>query len=184
MGRSNRTVAVEIKPVENRGGKRVGAGRPKSFARLQRELAAGVAVSPEVFTKETARDYARQTIIASLAPLLRAQIAHATGIGHCYTRDKHGKFKRVENLADIDRLLTEGTENEHFFIFSKDPSAVAFKELLDRALDKPKEQAQEIHVTGEIELSARLTAARQRVIELPMLHADPQIAAGGPEGNV
>jgi hypothetical protein len=50
----------------------------------------------------------------------------------------------------------------HFFIFAKDPSALAFKELPDRAVDKPKEQAQEIHVSGESQLTARLTAARSR----------------------
>jgi hypothetical protein len=136
------------------GGRRAGSGRKR-----------GVKMT-HTLEKEAAREFTRQTVIAGLAPMLRAQMAHATGIGHCYTRDKHGKFSRVEDLDEIDRLLTEGTEGEHFFIFAKDPSAVAFKELLDRALDKPKEQAQEIHVTGEIELTARLAAARNRVIDL------------------
>src|SRR5580765_4132960 len=136
------------------GGKRPGSGRKR-----------GVKM-PHTLEKEAAREYTRQTVIAGLAPMLRAQMAHSTGIGHCYTRDKNGKFTRVEDLDDIDRLLTEGVEGEHFFIFAKDPSAVAFKELLDRALDKPKEQAQEIHVSGEIELTARLTAARNRVLDL------------------
>jgi hypothetical protein len=137
------------------GGKRPGAGRKKGVKLLK------------TLEKEAAREFTRQTVIAGLAPMLRAQMAHAMGIGHCYTRDKNGKFTRAENLDEIDRLLTQGTEGEHFFIFAKDPSAVAFKELLDRALDKPKEQAQEIHVTGEIELTAHLTAARNRVIDLP-----------------
>jgi hypothetical protein len=136
------------------GGKRPGAGRKRGM-KLEKTM-----------QKEAAREYTRQTVIAGLAPMLRAQMAHATGIGHCYTRDKHGKFSRVENLDEIDRLLTDGTEGEHFFIFAKDPSAVAFKELLDRALDKPKEQDREIHVSGEIELTARLTAARNRVVDL------------------
>jgi hypothetical protein len=113
--------------------------------------------------------------------MLRAQLAHAQGIGHCYTRDKNGKFTRVESLDKIDELLTTGTENEHYFIFAKDPSAVAFKELLDRALDRPKEQAHEVHVTGEIELFTRLAAARQRVIDITKPPEIPQIVDGGPE---
>jgi hypothetical protein len=165
--------------AKRKGGARPGAGRPKGFKRLQREAITGLPVSPEVFTKEAAREYARQTIIAGLAPLLRAQMAHAQGIGHCYTRDKNGKFSRVESLAKIDELLTTGTENEHYFIFAKDPSAVAFKELLDRALDRPKEQAQEIHVSGEIELSARLVAARTRILDVIEPRPTPQIGDGG-----
>jgi hypothetical protein len=133
--------------------------------------------------KEAAREYTRQAVFGGLAAMLRAQIAHATGIGHCYTRDKNGKFTRVEKLEEIDRLLAEGKEGEHYFIFAKDPSAVAFKELLDRALDKPKEQAQEVHVTGEIELSARLTAARQRVIDVIATPEPRQIATGPVESQ-
>lgn len=129
--------------------------------------------------KAEARELVRAYVTARLTPMLQAQLAHATGIGHCYTRDKHGKFSRVENLDEIDRLLTEGKEGEHYFIFAKDPSAVAFKELLDRALDKPKEQAQEIHVSGEIELSSRLVSARQRVIDLGKLPEKTKLLDGG-----
>lgn len=126
----------------------------------------GYATFKHSTVKEAARELVREYITDKLGPMLRAQIAHATGIGHCYTRDKHGKFTRVESPDAIDKLLHEGVEGEHFFIFAKDPSAVAFKELLDRALDKPKDQAQEIHVTGEVELSSRLVAARRRVIDV------------------
>jgi hypothetical protein len=144
-----------------RGGKRPGSGIKKGYKYRQ------------TLEKAEAREVVRAFVTDNMMPMLRAQLAHAMGIGHCYTRDKHGKFARVEDLAEIDRLLTEGTEGEHFFIFAKDPSAVAFKELLDRALDKPKEQAQEIHVTGEIELTARLSAARQRVIDIRPAGTEP-----------
>jgi hypothetical protein len=183
-----RTAEPEAQPerIERRGGYRPGAGR-KPEPRLEqdalKEVVADFKRAPGAMTKEAAREWARQTIIAGLGPMLRAQMAHAQGIGHCYTRDKNGKFSRVENLAEIDRLLAEGSEGEHYFIFAKDPSAVAFKELLDRALDKPKEQAQEIHVTGEIELSARLTAARARVIDVTNTLDVPPIRDGGPEGT-
>jgi hypothetical protein len=92
---------------------------------------------PHALEKEAAREFTGQTVIAGLAPMLRAQMAHATGIGHCYTRDKHGKFSRVENLDEIGHLLTEGT-GRALLHFRERLSAVAFQELLDRALDKPK----------------------------------------------
>jgi hypothetical protein len=133
--------------------------------------------------KEMAREATRRLVTASLKPLVQSAIMHARGIGHVYTRDKNGKFTRVENQDRIDQLLCEGTENADFFIFSKDPSTQAFKDLLDRALDKPKEQAQEIHVTGEIELSSRLTSARKRVIDVTISPLKKQIADAAAEGT-
>jgi hypothetical protein len=173
--------AVNGRAGKPKGGARPGAGRPKSLKTLTWEQLNGIDLPPGAMTKEQAREATRQMIIAALGPLLRSQIMHAQGIGHVYTRDKHGKFTRIEDLAEIDRLLAEGTENEHFFLFSKDPSSVAFKELLDRALDRPKEQAQEVHVTGEIELFSRLTAARQRVIDVTKTLDVPQLSDGAPE---
>lgn len=145
---------AEQKQPKKKGGFRPGSGRKVGYK------------TQATLNKEAAREDLRRRVINALAPMVRAHIAHATGIGHCYTRDKNGKFTRVVDPAKLDALLNEGSEGEHYFIFTKDPSAVAFKELLDRALDKPKEQAQEIHVTGEIELSTRLTAARNRVIDV------------------
>jgi hypothetical protein len=174
---------VELRPGHRvpkpKGGKRAGAGRPKGWSRAQGDFLAGL-MPPERLTKDAAREFTRRTIVEAIAPMLRAQIAHAQGIGHCYTRDKNGKFSRVDNLDKIDELLMTGTEGEHFFIFAKDPSAVAFKELLDRALDKPKEQAQEVHVTGEIELFTRLAAARQRVIDVTTTPALPSAEPSEP----
>ncbi len=46
----------------------------------------------------------------------------------------------------------------------KDPSVQAFTDLMNRALDKPKEQPQELQISGSLELvSARLLAARKRL---------------------
>lgn len=140
-----------------RGGFRPNSGLPKGYK------------YKGTLDKDAAREYVRQRVIASLEPLLRAQLAHAQGIGHCFTRDRNGKFTKVEDPALIDELLTTGNEGEHYFIFTKDPSALAFKELLDRAIDRPKEQATEIHISGEIELSTRLTQARNRIIDVQIL---------------
>ena len=116
-----------------RGGKRTGAGRPAGTP------------NPSTITKEMAREALRQTVLKHMDGMLAAQIAHAKGIGHLYTRDKAGKFTKIENQAQIDQLLTEGKESEDYWIFSKDPSVQAFTDLLNRALDKPKEQEQDVN---------------------------------------
>ena len=95
--------------------------------------------------KALVREETRKLIQQHLPAMLRSQIAHAIGIGHLYTRDKHGKFSRIEDEAEIDRLLSEGTKDVDYWIFAKDPSVQAFTDLMNRALDKPKEQEQDIN---------------------------------------
>jgi hypothetical protein len=46
--------------------------------------------------------------------------------------------------------------------WEKDPSVQAFQSLLDRALDRPKEQEQTIKITGDDEQIRRLHAGRDR----------------------
>jgi hypothetical protein len=133
-----------------------GGARPNSGP------AKGTKYAPTL-AKEAAREAARTVILRHMDKMLRSQVAHAIGIGHLYTRDKHGKFTKIESEAQADKLLTEGTEGEDYFIFMKDPSVQAFTDLMNRALDKPKEQEQEIKVTGELELvTARLLSGRKR----------------------
>lgn len=100
--------------------------------------------------KEAAREVFRAEVLKHLKPLLQRQIAHAMGIGHLYTRDKNGKFTKVENQRQIDRLLTAGEEGTDYWIFSKDPSVQAFTDIMNRALDKPKEQEQDVNLTAEL----------------------------------
>lgn len=123
------------------GGKRPGAGKPKGYKHQG------------TLDKLAARELVRQRVTASLEPMIRAQIANAVGIGHVYTRDKSGKFTKIEDPDEMDRLLQEGTEGEHYWLFTKDPSVQAFADLLNRALDKPKEQAIEVAITQPSELS-------------------------------
>jgi hypothetical protein len=134
-----------------RGGKRAGSGLPRGYK------------FPKTLEKEAAREFVRTLITSGLKPLIQSQMVHALGIGHVYTRDKKGKFSKIEDQDHIDRLVTEGTEGTDFWLFSKDPSAQSFKELIVYALDKPKEQVQEVHVSGSVELVGRLSGARQRL---------------------
>lgn len=121
-----------------RGGARPNSG-PKKGAKYRPTL-----------EKEAARTVFREEVLRHLRPLLQRQIAHAMGIGHLYTRDKNGKFSKIENQAEIDRLLTSGREGKDFWIFAKDPSVQAFTDIMNRALDKPKEQEQEVSVNADV----------------------------------
>jgi len=99
----------------------------------------------------------RQRVSAELDPLLDAQIANAKGIEYLVARDpKSGKFTPVEDKGRI----ADATE-----IWLKQPNVQAFTDLLNRALDKPKEQEQEIKLTGDDALIAALLNGRKRAKE-------------------
>lgn len=133
-----------------RGGKRAGAGRKKGQNTLQ---------------KEAAREVVRQQVFKQLSPLLKAQISNALGLKYLVVRDKKtGKFLRVtESMAKARQALTESEEIVE--VWEKDPSVQAFTDLMNRALDKPKEQEQAITVTGEVTLIEKLLAGRKRAAE-------------------
>lgn len=117
-----------------RGGKRPGAGKPKGYKHKG------------TIAKEEAREVAREIITAEMMPMLAAQIAHAKGLHYLVVRDKHtGKFIRVtEAMAKHKQTLADN--EEIIEVWEKDPSVQAFKDLMDRALDKPAEHVQ---IAGE-----------------------------------
>jgi len=118
---------------------------PRGGARPNSGPKKGTKYAPTI-SKEQAREAVRAVVLQHVDRMLRSQIAHAVGIGHLYTRDKTGKFNKIENAAEVDRLLSEGEEDRDYWIFTKDPSVQAFTDLMNRALDKPAEQ---VKVTGE-----------------------------------
>lgn len=124
---------------------------PRGGARPNSGPTKGTKYAPTL-AKEAAREALRAVVMRHMDDMLRAQIAHAKGIGHLYTRDKGGKFSKIESQEQIDKLLAEGSEGEDYWIFAKDPSVQAFTDLMNRALDKPKEQEQEVNIQGAIEL--------------------------------
>lgn len=113
-------------------------GRPKgSTGKYKRTL-----------EKDAARELVRQLVTASLQPLLDAQIANACGLKYLVTRDKKtGKFVRVTEAIARVKL---GEEEETIEVWEKDPSVQAFTDLMNRALDKPKEQEQAVSGTLRI----------------------------------
>jgi hypothetical protein len=115
-----------------RGGARPGAGRPKG------------SIEPKRIEKEEARARLRALVMASMDPLVQAQIANAQGIKYLVAREKKsGKFRR---LTEAQALLQVGGEEandlEIIEVWEKDPSVQAFTDLMNRTLDKPIEQVQ------------------------------------------
>jgi hypothetical protein len=132
------------------GGKRSNSGPRK-----------GTKYAPAI-AKEQAREIARGLITAQLQPMIEAQVANALGIKYLVTRDKKtGKFIRVTEA--MARQKSELAENEEIVeVWEKDPNVQAFTDLMNRALDKPKEQPQEIDLTLKTDMAERLRRARAR----------------------
>lgn len=129
-----------------RGGKRPNSG-PKKGAIYQPTL-----------DKQQAREAVRTLVLRSLEPLVMAQVANARGLSYLVYRDKKsGKFERVKALEAVNQ------DEETIEVWEKDPSVQAFTDLLNRTLDKPAEQVQEIKLTGEVTIVERLQAARKRL---------------------
>ncbi len=115
----------------------------------------------KTLVKEEARRLLREKVTARLGPLVDAQIENALGIKYLVVREKKGgKFLRVTESMAQAKL---GKGEEIVEVWEKDPSIHAFTDLMNRALDKPKEQVLEVNIQGDI--VARLIEGRKRVAE-------------------
>jgi hypothetical protein len=125
--------------------------------------------------KRIARDIVRALITPHLASMIEAQVAQAKGLKYLVARDESGKFRRIgpEGLDGAD----------HVEVWEKDPSTAAFTDLLNRAIDKPKEQEQEIIVHNSEELLARLDSwkvANRQALDVEPVAALPEAPATEP----
>jgi hypothetical protein len=139
-----------------RGGLRSNpGGRPKGTTGIKQKQTIARAEAQAV-ERESFRDF----IKPHLADLHKAQIANAKGINYLVRRDaKTGKFVRI--TAD---LLDTQTDEDIIEMWTKDPSIHAYSDLMDRFLDKAKNQVQEVQITGELTMvPARLSASRKRL---------------------
>lgn len=118
---------------------------------------------PKTLDKIAAREFVRLKVTEALTPLIEAQLANAVGLKYLVTRDKKtGKFNRV---TEAMAKQNEGDAEEIIEVWEKDPSVQAFTDLLNRCLDKPKEQVMEVEVnvrTAQARVD-RLVAARKRL---------------------
>jgi hypothetical protein len=95
----------------------------------------------------------RQEITKHLDVLIAAQVANAQGLKYLVARDPQtGKFERIGPDGVRDDAVIE--------VWQKDPSVQAFTDLLNRAIDRPKEQVQEIEIRADN--TARLDRAKER----------------------
>lgn len=115
-----------------RGGARKGAGKPKGTKHAS------------TISKEQAREALRQIVLREMDGLTAAQIAHAKGLSYLVGRAKDGKFKKLTS-DEADKALSGESEYTMVEVWEKDPSVQAFTDLMNRALDKPKEQEQDLN---------------------------------------
>lgn len=105
----------------------------------------------------------RQEITANLGPMIEAQTRHAIGLTHLMLRNEDGTWSKAPAEITPDEMLAVlNGPQERYYLATKDPSTQAFTDLMNRALDKPKEQAADVnlHVTGD--LAAAIAEGRQR----------------------
>lgn len=130
-----------------RGGSRPNSGPKK-----------GTKYAPTL-SKEQAREALRQVVQQHMSELVASQISNAKGIHYLVVRDKAtGKFLRVtqgaaEKLKPAEEIIE---------IWEKDPSVQAFTDLMNRALDKPKEQEQDINLRGSVDIIGILRSRHAR----------------------
>ena len=119
-----------------RGGARPGSGRKKGS---------------KVIDKEMAREELRRMVVAKFGPLIEAQIANAIGINYFVGREKKtGKFVELKQSQVESIIRGQESEYERIEVWEKQPSTQAFSDLMNRTLDRPKEQEQEHKLTGDL----------------------------------
>lgn len=119
---------------DRRGGARPNSGPKK-----------GTKYAPTI-SKEQARDALRQIVLREMDSLTSAQISHAKGLKYLVAREtKTGKFTRLTQEQTEKILAGESDEFAFIEVWEKDPSVQAFTDLMNRALDKPKEQEQDVN---------------------------------------
>lgn len=112
-------------------------------------------------TKEQAREALRQIVLREMDALVSAQLAQAKGLSYMVVRDKAtGKFLRVAE----DQASKLNPDEQVIEIWEKDPSIQAFTDLMNRAIDKPKEPEQEVRVALVSEMSDEELAAKAALL--------------------
>lgn len=137
-------------------------GRPRGSIGVPRSTKA------QLVSKEMAREALRRLVLRDMRELVEAQISNAKGLKYLVTRDKgSGKFIKV-GPAMASQVGAETIE-----VWEKEPSTPSFTDLMNRALDKPKEQPMEVDMYVSADIPARLAKGRQRAqlgespIEMP-----------------
>lgn len=118
-----------------RGGARTGAGAKK-----------GSKQKPSIFKqdREACLDRARKRILPRLDRIFDRHADNAEGVSYMLLRDDDGSYVRATDEKQFDAAIAAGKET--FRIYTKEPSASSFKELMDRTFGKAPER---VEVTGK-----------------------------------
>lgn len=108
-------------------------------------------------SKQQIRDVYRTYWLPRMRSLLEAQEARALGLVHVQLRDRiTGEWKRLTDPAEITfamNALGSSEQNSMYRIYTKDPDGKDISDILNRVIDKPKEQEQEIEVKAAVQFS-------------------------------
>lgn len=100
-------------------------------------------------SKRVLREAYVELVVPRIQEIVLAQVAKAIGVSHLIARDVDGKFTRVTDMAPelLDALLKAG--GTRFEVHLRDPDMNAITDLLNRVMDRPKEQpAEHKHTVG------------------------------------
>ena len=103
------------------------------------------------------RELIRRQILAERQPMIDAHTQHAKGIGYMLIRRPDGTYSRATDENQIDAALAVG--GSAFKIFTQAPNPQSFTTLMAYAVDKPKEQAQDLNIKADVNI---LDILRQR----------------------
>lgn len=125
---------------------------PRGGARPNSGPKKGTKYAPTL-TKEQARDALRQVVLENMRDMVEAQISHSRGLKYLVAREqKTGKFTRLTQAQTEKILAGESDEFAFIEVWEKDPSVQAFTDLMNRALDKPKEQEQDVNANVALKI--------------------------------
>jgi hypothetical protein len=112
-------------------------------------------------SKQQMRDVYRTYWLPKMMPLLQAQEARALGLQHFMLRDpESGEWRHVEDPKQIEAALNhpDAAQGSTYRIHTKDPDGRDITDILNRVIDKPKEQEQEVIVHDGDRIRERLEA--------------------------
>ena len=138
------------------GGKRKGSGR-KRWAETDKPTSnAQMELRAEINNRLRRKAYREADKIAN------ALLSAGLGVSHFFKRLKDGRFERVTDEAEIERLLNN-EQPGGYHIFTRDPNVGAINELLNRAVGKAKETVEmDVTLNAEEEMVEILRMRRKR----------------------
>lgn len=107
-------------------------------------------------SKAQVRDVYRTYWLPRMRALLEAQEARALGLVHFMLRDPlTGEWRRLTDPDQIAAAMNDprAEQGSTYRIHTKDPDGKDISDILNRVIDKPKEQEQEIEVKAAVQFS-------------------------------